>query len=344
MQTWKHGLAALVTIAGTSGLLAADKPIAAMIDTTFTTAEGNIRHFAFDGRHETFFGSAEKPQPTDHFTLRFAQPVTVSALSAVTGKLDQGILEVSADGKEFIEAGKFVAGVAVAEPKQKLSAVRIRCGVAQEHALALREIVIESDPPVAVFQYPVEITIDVSEAPEMKEWTEKVARICEQAYPMINEELAGEKFRPASQFSITMKKDYDGVAYTAGDKIVGSVKFFKQHPDDVGAMVHETTHVVQAYRGRGNPGWLVEGVSDYVRFFKYEPQKRRRPNARTARYDASYQTTADFLGYVTEKYDPQLVLKLNQAMRTGKYKEDMFKELTGKTVQELGEEWKESLK
>ncbi len=38
-------------------------------------------------------------------------------------------------------------------------------------------------------------------------------------------------------------------------------------------MVHETVHCVQRYRGRGNPGWLVEGVADYVRFFKYEPKK-----------------------------------------------------------------------
>ena len=38
-------------------------------------------------------------------------------------------------------------------------------------------------------------------------------------------------------------------------------------------MIHETCHVVQRYRGRGNPGWLVEGVADYVRFFVYEPGK-----------------------------------------------------------------------
>ena len=51
------------------------------------------------------------------------------------------------------------------------------------------------------------------------------------------------------------------------------MKYFKANPDDIGAMVHETVHCVQLYRGRGNPGWLVEGVADYVRFFKYEPGK-----------------------------------------------------------------------
>jgi hypothetical protein len=37
------------------------------------------------------------------------------------------------------------------------------------------------------------------------------------------------------------------------------------------------------------------------------------------------------------------VKKLNKAMREGEYKEEIWKTLTKKTVQELGEEWKASL-
>ena len=36
-------------------------------------------------------------------------------------------------------------------------------------------------------------------------------------------------------------------------------------------MVHETVHCVQQYRTRNNAHWLVEGIADYIRFFKYEP-------------------------------------------------------------------------
>ena len=32
--------------------------------------------------------------------------------------------------------------------------------------------------------------------PEMQEWADNVARICEQAYPMINAELASDGFKP----------------------------------------------------------------------------------------------------------------------------------------------------
>ena len=49
---------------------------------------------------------------------------------------------------------------------------------------------------MAVFRYPVEFLVDVSDAPEMKEWAEKAARVCERQYAMINEELKSDGFRP----------------------------------------------------------------------------------------------------------------------------------------------------
>ena len=139
--------------------------------------------------------------------------------------------------------------------------------------LAVREIAIDSDPAVATFRYPVEFDVDVADAPELKEWAEAAARACVRAYPMINDELKGEGFRPARRIKMALKSDYKGVAAAGGGRITGSVAYFKDHPDNLGAMVHETAHIVQNYRGRRNPSWLVEGVADYVRFFKYEPDK-----------------------------------------------------------------------
>ncbi len=46
---------------------------------------------------------------------------------------------------------------------------------------------------------------------------------------------------------------------------------------------------------------------------------------------------------MTQKYDKEIVAKLNRAMREGKYKEEIWKDLTGKTLQELGEEWKTAI-
>jgi hypothetical protein len=325
------------------------KPVAAMVESSMKTAGGQIRQFAFDGDPDTVFASDGNPGKDDHFTVRFDEPVAVTAAAVTTGRpkggdaVDSGVLETSTDGLKFEWLADFKDGKASAAPAGRVRAIRIKPGDLK-HSFVVREIKIESDPPIATFRYPVEFTTDVSDAPEMKEWAEKAARVCERQYPLINEELKSDGYKPPSQVTMTLKKDYRGVAATGGSRIVGSVKYFQDHPNDVGAMVHETVHVVQRYRTRNNPGWLVEGVADYIRFFKYEPGKLGRINTDRARYDGSYRVTAAFLNYASEKYDKELVRKLNKAMREGEYTDDLWKELTKKAVKELDEEWRATLK
>jgi hypothetical protein len=326
-------------------------PVAARIETTLTSADSQIRMLAFDGDPNTYFASKQNPGPVDHFTLVFDQPISVKSVVATTGRpnggdhLEAGTLVASEDGKKFKPLTPFVDGVARARPEgRKLRAIRIQPTANLKHPLAIREITIESDPPVAVFHYPVEFDVDVTDAPEMKDWSDKVARVCERQYQMICEELKSDGFKPPQRVTMTLKKDYNGVAGTSGSHITGSVRFFKTHPDDVGAMVHETVHVVQNYGGGGNPSWLVEGIADYIRFFKYEPGKIGDLNPDRIRYNGSYRQSAAFLAYLTDKYDKDLVRKINAQMRARRYKEEAFKDLTGKSLQELGDEWKASLR
>ncbi|HON07856.1 MAG TPA: basic secretory protein-like protein, partial [Verrucomicrobiota bacterium] len=58
----------------------------------------------------------------------------------------------------------------------------------------------------------------------------------------------------------------------------------------------------------------------------------------------SYKTTAIFLEWAEKKYDKELVKKLNKPLREGKFKIDMFKDITGKTVDELWAEFTDSLR
>ena len=323
--------------------------IAATIETTLTTKGEHIRQFAFDGEDKTYFASDKNATQEDHFTLVLDKPVAIRSLLVRTGrpdgddKLDAGSLQVSEDGKSFEEIAKFIGGTAEAKLKgRKIQVIRIKPAQDLKYPLAIREIVVDSDPAVVVFKYPVEFIVDVREAPEMKEWADKVARVCERQYAMINEELREDRYLPPNRVPMRLKV-MNGVAYTSGVQITGSVAFFKQHPNDIGAMVHETVHVVQNYRVPDNPGWLVEGIADYIRFFKYEPGKLGRISPRRARYDGSYRVTAAFLAYLTEKYDKQIVRKLNKLMRDGEYKKEVFQKLTGKTLEELGEEWRATL-
>jgi hypothetical protein len=347
-------LAALLSAFLTLAASAEDKteaPVAAVVESSLKSAAGQIRQFAFDGDGKTYFASAENAKSSDHFTLVFDKPVAVKSVSVTTGrpkggdKLESGSLEGSADGKTFEALAKFADGTASAKLKsQKLRAVRVKPGADLKHALVIREITIDTEPAVTTFKYPIEFVVDVSDAPEMKEWAEKVARLCERNYFMICEELKSDGFKPRTVITMTLKKDDKGVAAAGGGRITGSVSYFKSRPKDVGAMVHETVHCVQSYRTRGNPGWLVEGIADYVRFFKYEPGNLGKINADKARYNGSYRVSAAFLAYVTDKYDKQLVRKLNKAMREGEYDESIWKVLTKKTLAELDKEWRASLK
>jgi len=196
----------------------------------------------------------------------------------------------------------------------------------------------------AVPKVAFEIKFDVTDAPEMKAFAETAQKVADEWYPKIVAKLPSEGFTPAAKITITFRKDYKGVAQAAGNQITCSPKWFTEHPDDVGAVVHELVHVVQNYRRGKRPGWLVEGIADYVRFFQYEPVKARpHPNAERAKYSDSYRTTGHFLNWTQEKYDKELVIKLNAACREAKYSDELWKQYTGKTLEELGAEWKAAL-
>ncbi len=325
------------------------KKVAATVESSLKTGHNQIRQFAFDNDPNTYFESEQNATKADHFTLKLDAPVSVATIRVLTGKpngtetLNRGVLEISSDGKAFETVAKFEDGVAVGHLKNKtIKAIRIRPTEDLNHPFVLREIVIDSKPTVAVFKYPIEFVVE-SDALDMKEWIEKAGQICERHYGMICDELMSPGFKPLTVIHMALRNDYNGVAEASGDRIKGSVKYFKSHLDDYGAMVHETTHCIQMYRSRRNPGWLVEGIADFIRFFKYEPGKIGRLNAERAKFDGSYRVTAAFLGFVVDKYDPLIVGKLNNIMREGKYKEEVWKELTGKAVEELNQEWRRSL-
>jgi hypothetical protein len=146
--------------------------------------------------------------------------------------------------------------------------------------------------------------------------------------------------------SVTITFNHEpGIAATAGTHIVCSAKWFTDHPDDYGAVIHELCHVVQAYGDKKVPGWVTEGIADYVRWFKYEPANHRpHVNPQRAKYTDSYQTTAAFFDWIVRTKDPTFVQRLNTAARDGKYSDDLFQKYAHKPLNELWKEFIESLK
>ena len=178
-----------------------------------------------------------------------------------------------------------------------------------------------------------EITINTTEASGLMDWANnKLAPALAEWYPKIVATMPSGGYTAPEHFLITIKP-MEGVAYTAGTNVVANSHWLERElkGEAIGSLIHEAVHVVQQFHSARNPGWLVEGSADYIRWFKYEPQShgadlvwfRKHGKSFSPHYNDSYRVTANFLNWVTEKYDQAIVTQMNTAMREGKYEESL---------------------
>jgi hypothetical protein len=201
---------------------------------------------------------------------------------------------------------------------------------------------------------PYRYTIDATLAPDLLDWSEaKLMPVVKEWYPKLVEMLKSDGYEAPKSFTLRYRDDMRGTPASAGGSRINlNIDWFRKSPGEaVGAVVHEMAHIVQNYgwgRRRNpnatrTPGWIVEGIPDYIRWFLYEPEKKGAEitsrNLARAKYDASYRVTGNFLDWVARKYGQNVIWKLNAAAREGKYSPDLWKELTGQSVEELGKTW-----
>lgn len=200
-----------------------------------------------------------------------------------------------------------------------------------------------------------EIRVDTSAAPDLRDWAVgTMAPMAVEWYPRLAEMLGSKDYEAPRKVTIYFLSDPDGVAATGGTRVGCSAEWFRANlkGEALGAVFHELAHVVQQYGqarrrsggGERGPGWLVEGIADYARWFRFEPESRgaeiTRRNLDRARYDASYRFTANFLDWASRTYADRLVPELNAAIREGRYKKSLWKTLTGHELEQLGSEWR----
>jgi len=194
---------------------------------------------------------------------------------------------------------------------------------------------------------PLKVGIDCTNAPETQEWAEKIAVIAKEQYPLLVAMLDSEGYIPADSITIVIRH-MDGVAHATRQQIHISVNRVNKNPEDVGVVVHELIHILQAYRRGGNrvDGWVTEGIADYLRFFVYERNGERtcRVNPDRAKYTDSYRVTGAFFNWIVLMHDAGFIKRLNAACRNGTYSIALFKEYTGLTVDELWDGFIQSIR
>ena len=209
-----------------------------------------------------------------------------------------------------------------------------------------------------------QFTIDTTAAPSLKQWSEQELKPVVKAwYPRIVEMLPSEDFEAPQKVSLRFLPDSQmrGIpAYAQNNRISMNTEWYTRElkREALGATVHELVHVVQQYGSNGNnarnqtgrrsstPGWITEGIPDYIRWFLYEPGSKGAllsgEALSKAKHDASYRISANFLDYVNRKYGKEngLISALNSAAREGRYSSETWKVLTGKPVDQLEQEWR----
>ena len=156
--------------------------------------------------------------------------------------------------------------------------------------------------------------------------------------------LEVERFNKNSLTRIVFFIDtaYDAVAATGGGVARYSPAYLKTHAQDVDVVTHEVMHVVQSYHNY-DPGWLTEGIADYVRYVYGVNNKNggwKLPEYQAGQsYQNAYRVTARFLLWVEKNKYKKIVDDMDKAMREGTYTPALWTKLTGKTVDDLWSEY-----
>lgn len=139
-----------------------------------------------------------------------------------------------------------------------------------------------------------------------------------------------------------IEPDYDGVAYAISNVIVFSHKSLMDYPNEADVVVHEIMHLIQAYSSGAAPGWLSEGIADYVRY-KYGQDQQSGwslPDFRSSdSYTDAYRVTARFLVWIEKRVKKNFVKEIDEAIRNKTYSANFWVQHTGMPVEKLWEQY-----
>ncbi len=139
--------------------------------------------------------------------------------------------------------------------------------------------------------------------------------------------------------SAHFKKVADRIA-TSGNN-AGAI-WLELFPEEAGQILIATAAMILKPNPKA-PKWAVTAINDYIRFRFSFRQKDSKP-APGGSYKQSSEKAADFLRYIEQKYDRQLIAKLSRQLRKGTGPKSFFISLLGKNQDKLWQEYQHWLK
>lgn len=194
-----------------------------------------------------------------------------------------------------------------------------------------------------------QLTLRNSDPKLKKEFKNNIAERFFATYPKMAEHFNSKATK--NVIIIFSNADTDHPAHAINNEITLFTKFFAEpvRDKDIDVVVHEGFHLIQAYpESKNTPGWLVEGIADYVR------EVYGLSNAESGwslpgilddkgnKYQASYRTTARFLLWLDKNLKKGIVEILDDKCRTGTYTSEVWKKETNKTIDELWDDYVEN--
>ena len=186
--------------------------------------------------------------------------------------------------------------------------------------------------------------LDFKETPELEPLAERAETLANEVYPKIVAALSEGAPRPPKQFDLVFKRrltnDNLGLGGSSGVWLNGG--YFAQRPEMLeSVLVHELVHVAQSYV-RSAPSHWTEGLADYVRIKLGYTNGTVCAGCSTIypHYRSGYECTAAFLLFVDDRFGPEPIHRLDDALRKGRYTDEVFVQATGRKLEDLWREFR----
>jgi hypothetical protein len=194
-------------------------------------------------------------------------------------------------------------------------------------------------PPLCVtapsaLDNPTDVRFDTSMASDLAAYSMQGAAFLRIWYPKLATALALPDYAPIASFTVRFDPSYTGLAYTltSTTEIVVNPSWPRDHPQDFGMLLHESTHMLND--AHDTPGWILEGMADHSREYILHDRDPS-PIGPNDHYTQGYSQASYFLNWIQDTHKTPLVRTLMIASHQDAYSPSIFVDKTGSTIGKL---------